>query len=525
LKPALSHLEKFNYFDTTEFFSMRRLLLFLFLPLPFTANSQSLIDSCFASPTPGTTFQGTSTLADVTDADLVEWNGTSWIGAWSNAQVNLPPPCPSSTTRAIWMGDQTLWTSGGEGFAAKLTQPLVTGTVYTFTFTYVSDGLYSNGNFSPYFRTNSNTNFGSAHAVGQLTPAGNSWETHDVTFTATAAQGGDNWVFIHSNNGSGMVLSQCAFTAIDLGNDTTICEGDTLFLSAPSQFNSYVWNTGDTSSSLAVTTAGTYYVAATLSSCTATDSVTIDFIPCFVPQPGFSSTDTAVCEKFCVDFVDISTNTPFAWQWLFPGGSPSSSTLQNPTGICYSTSGLFDVTLITTSTTGNDTLTLNDYITVFATPPFPVITLIGTTLTSTPAASYQWQLNSVDISGATNQSYEVSQSGYYSVIITDENGCISSTSLNVIIEGIETISETGNVSVYPNPASGNFFIEWHGAHGNSATITILNALGQKVYTTENSTSAGNFKKEITAGELPAGCYIVEIQQSDYLFSHKLVITK
>lgn len=506
---------------------MRRILLFLLSQIPFTVFSQSIIDSCFESPTPGTTFQGTSTLADVTDADLLEWNGTSWIGAWSNAQVNLPPPSPSCTTRAIWMGDQTFWTSDGEGFAAKLTQPLVTGTTYTFTFTYVSEGIYSNGNFSPYFRTNSITDFATAYPVGQLTPAGFSWETNDITFTATAAQGGDNWIFIHSNDGSGMVLCQCAITlnSIDLGNDTTLCEGDTLFLSAPLFFDSYLWNTGDTTSALGITTPGTYSVVGTLSSCTATDSVTIDFIPCFVPQPAFASTDTALCEKFCVDFEDMSTNTPFAWQWLFPGGTPASSTLQNPTGICYSTAGLFDVTLITTSASGNDTLTLDDYITVFATPPFPVITLSGTTLTSTPAASYQWQLNSADIPGASNQSYEISQSGYYSVIITDENGCVSSTSLNVIIEGIETISESDNISIYPNPTSGNFYIEWHGGTGTSATITILNSLAQKIYTTASAAPSGNFKKEIKAGELPAGFYMVEIQESNQLFTRKLVITK
>ncbi|HYV95563.1 MAG TPA: hypothetical protein VE978_27560, partial [Chitinophagales bacterium] len=40
----------------------------------------------------------------------------------------------------------------------------------------------------------------------------------------------------------------------------------------------------------------------------------------------FAASDTAVCEKFCISFYDSSTNNPTSWQWLFPGGNPSSST-------------------------------------------------------------------------------------------------------------------------------------------------------------------------------------------------------
>src|SRR6185436_9489400 len=85
---------------------------------------------------------------------------------------------------------------------------------------------------------------------------------------------------------------------------------------------------------------------------------------------------------FCIDFFDSSSNNPTSWQWSFPGGNPSSSTDQNPAFICYDLPGVYDVTLITTGPDGNDTLTLSNYITVYATPPFPTITQVGYTLTS-----------------------------------------------------------------------------------------------------------------------------------------------
>jgi PKD repeat protein len=32
----------------------------------------------------------------------------------------------------------------------------------------------------------------------------------------------------------------------------------------------------------------------------------------------FNASSTFLCEKFCINFYDLSTNNPTAWQWLFP---------------------------------------------------------------------------------------------------------------------------------------------------------------------------------------------------------------
>ncbi len=158
----------------------------------------------------------------------------------------------------------------------------------------------------------------------------------------------------------------------------------------------------------------------------------------FVPDPAcqgylqpvaFSPSQDSICEKFCTDFIDQSINNPTSWLWLFPGGSPSSSTLQNPANICYSVPGIYNVTLITTDASGNDTLSLNNCVTVIATPAIPSITQSGYTLTTDPAFAYQWQFNSVDIPGATNQSYAITQTGFYSVVVSNQQGCVSSSTL------------------------------------------------------------------------------------------------
>jgi PKD repeat protein len=64
-----------------------------------------------------------------------------------------------------------------------------------------------------------------------------------------------------------------------------------------------------------------------------------------------------------VQFTDLSANDPIAWEWTFPGGTPSTSINQNPL-IQYNTYGIYSVSLKATNAFGNSTLTKTDYITV-----------------------------------------------------------------------------------------------------------------------------------------------------------------
>ena len=248
--------------------------------------------------------------------------------------------------------------------------------------------------------------------------------------------------------------------------------------------------------------------------------------PASVQSVAFSSSDSFLCEKFCINFYDSSQGNPIAWQWIFPGGSPSSSTDQNPVSICYQTPGVFDVTLITTNANGNDTLTLYNYVTVYPTPPFPTITQVGYTLTSSPANSYQWQFNSVDIPGATNQSYTILQTGYYTVIISDENGCVNSLTEYVLISGIDDADDDENIFVYPNPSSGNIMVEWLNAlMADEVSIDVVNTLGQIIFSTTESRSIGTsqFKKEIDLTHVASSIYFIEIKTTNIFVRKKILI--
>lgn len=122
-----------------------------------------------------------------------------------------------------------------------------------------------------------------------------------------------------------------------------------------------------------------------------------------VPTVNFTASQTIICESNTVNFTDNSTNNPTSWSWNFPGGSPSSSTQQNPS-VTYTTAGTFDVTLTASNQYGSGTLTKSSYITVNPVPGVPG-TPTGTTqlcqgsaptsytTTGTPTAqNYIWSL-------------------------------------------------------------------------------------------------------------------------------------
>ena len=61
-----------------------------------------------------------------------------------------------------------------------------------------------------------------------------------------------------------------------------------------------------------------------------------------LPVANFATFTPAICSNQCVDFFDQSQFTDTSTQWFlaFPGATPDTSTLRNPTNICYLQDGL-----------------------------------------------------------------------------------------------------------------------------------------------------------------------------------------
>jgi gliding motility-associated-like protein len=73
-----------------------------------------------------------------------------------------------------------------------------------------------------------------------------------------------------------IVVAYSAFPVVDLGQDTTICEGSTLVLDAQNPGSTYLWNDGTTNQTLNVTTSGTYQVTVkNVAQCAKVDAITV----------------------------------------------------------------------------------------------------------------------------------------------------------------------------------------------------------------------------------------------------------
>jgi PKD repeat protein len=94
---------------------------------------------------------------------------------------------------------------------------------------------------------------------------------------------------------------------------------------------------------------------------------TAPICPTQPPVADFTASATEICVGQSVTFTDTSTNVPGAWTWTLPGGTPNSSTAQNPT-VVYNTAGTYTVTLLAANFNGNNTKSVTNMITVTAYP-------------------------------------------------------------------------------------------------------------------------------------------------------------
>ncbi len=220
--------------------------------------------------------------------------------------------------------------------------------------------------------------------------------------------------------------------------------------------------------------------------------VSVGICNCIPPVANFTANKFKICAGDCINFTDQSTNTPTSWIWGFPGATPSSSALQNPTTICYNTPGLYNVTLIATNAYGSSTQNKINYIEVVPNIPTQTVNIIdtlGKTITLVgniaPAiTSYTWTpsagLNSTTIA---NPSFYFSTNTSYNCTVTDANGCTGSVFYNYT--GIPGYFDKNYVWVpnafTPNNDGINDGLVIKHANVKEFNIVIYDKWGNKVY--------------------------------------------
>ncbi len=170
-----------------------------------------------------------------------------------------------------------------------------------------------------------------------------------------------------------------------VASDTNIFSGDDVDFNDTSIGNptswSWVFEGGTPTTSILknptvnYSTIGTYKVTLTATNAFGADTKEIvDYISVTqrpAPTANFSANNLEIFEGDSVNFTDTSADDPTSWLWAFEGGTPTSSTEQNPV-ITYNTEGTYKVTLTASNTIGDDTKEEVNYITVYKPLGLPI---------------------------------------------------------------------------------------------------------------------------------------------------------
>jgi PKD repeat protein len=147
------------------------------------------------------------------------------------------------------------------------------------------------------------------------------------------------------------------------------------------------------------------------------------------PKASFTANTNDYCTPANVRFTNTSTNNTVTNQWLFPGGSPQSSTDANPS-VIYTTSGIYDVVLIAINGNGRDTLRRTNYIRVNTAPTISFSMLrapSSTTVTfvnrTAGASGYLWNFGDGTTSTESAPQHVYRSTGVFVVCLTASNAC------------------------------------------------------------------------------------------------------
>lgn len=214
------------------------------------------------------------------------------------------------------------------------------------------------------------------------------------------------------------------------------------------------------------------------------------------PIASFNIASNSICVNGEADFSDTSTESPTTYSWEFEGGSPATSSLANPQGISYAQNGTYEVTLTVTNDFGSDTST--QAITVNNNPSVTLIAvdctcngsdngLVSAMVTPSGSVSYDWN------TGTTGNSIANLDPGYYTVTVTDENGCegIAYTTIDepdAIDVSIETIDiscfglSDGSAVAEASGGMGSYSHNWDGSESGNTMSGLTSGTHELIVT-------------------------------------------
>lgn len=228
----------------------------------------------------------------------------------------------------------------------------------------------------------------------------------------------------------------------------------------------------------------------------------------------FEAENESVCQNTPIQFYDNSYHNPTSWSWSFPGGTPSSSNLENPV-VTYSSPGRHNVSLTVTNASGTKTVTKTQYMRVLPAWGLALpysegfegsVTQFEDSWETIANDTNSWSLNSANFSGSNSamlRNYSISD-GLESEIISPSLNLTGNTAVNISFKYAYARKTTSTGESVQFLISNNCGASWVIARGlnptaastNSEFFPASNQWGNQNISINNSFFTSNFRFKI-----------------------------
>ncbi len=314
---------------------------------------------------------------------------------------------------------------------------------------------------------------------------------------------------------------------IEQGSEVSFCGNGMLNAQDTSSNVTYTWSLNGTDvgtgTSISVSESGNYTLTASQPSCL--DSVSIAVTITDLPAMVLAADKTEICSSEETT-LSVTTGTGFTYKWF-----------RNQTAISNDSSTLVTSEIgtykVEITTTEGCQVESNEVEITEAQAPDATITInkensVDKTITvssSDSIVAVVWFKDGSEISSFNNQkTIQPTESGSYKAKVTYVSGCEFETEEKVftfdIATGIE--EESAKIfTVYPNPNTGSFKIEFATTTNQKTNLVVVDALGRTIYSKEISRNEKT--TNITLPKISAGVYVVQIVSQGKVYTKQLVI--
>lgn len=286
---------------------------------------------------------------------------------------------------------------------------------------------------------------------------------------------------------------------------STVCVGDAVNITVTG-VDIVSWNTGAMGNTLnfEATQSGLYtvYGTSTLSGCSSMASLYITVNP--KPFVSILADKPSVCPGEAVTLSAVGNGVAHNW-----GIGTGPMVVVHPTA----SNNVFNVQATNSfgcSSSASTTLVVFPAANVTAQASHTFVCVgEAVTLTGDGAQSYQWSSNNIFIN--SNPAVVMPQGDVtYSLSGTDNNGCVGTTEVSLVVDACLGISEnrTAGVSVYPNPGTGLYTVNT--GTGAGTTVEVVDLVGRKVY---SSVTTGSVQ-QVDISKLASGMYYFNLRSGD-----------